>query len=220
MKVLQRQSRRGFALVDVGVGAIQGSLRDRLAALSRGEIIGLLLVVGVTLIGGALWYVRSLPQPVEIRAAVRPSASPVSSSTAVIVVDVAGWVHRPGVYEFVEGDRVIDALEAAGGPRKGAQTTALNLASPLVDAQQIVVPAPSRGPTASSQGGVDASGKVNVNSADATQLESLSGIGEVLAQAIIDHREDNGPFKSVDELMDVSGIGEATLEEIRDRVTV
>jgi len=212
---------RDFALVDVGVDAIQGSLRDRFAALSRGEIIGLLLVVGVTLVGGALWYVRSLPQPVEIRAAVRPSAGPVSSTTASIVVDVAGWVRRPGVYEFAEGDRVIDALEAAGGPRKGAQTTSLNLASPLVDAQQILVPAPARGPAASSEGGgIDASGKINVNSADATQLESLSGIGEVLAQAIIDFREKNGPFKSVDELMDVSGIGEATLGEIRDQVTV
>ena len=93
------------------MGVIQGSLRDRLAALSREEIIGLLLVAGVTLVGGALWYVRSLPQPVEIRAAVRPSASPVSSSASVLVVDVAGWVHRPGVYEFVEGDTILAGVD-------------------------------------------------------------------------------------------------------------
>lgn len=212
--------RGAVAPLDVGVDVIQGSLRDRFAALSRGEIIGLLVVVGVTLVGGALWYVRSLPQPVEIRAAVRPSAGPDSPSPASIVVDVAGWVKRPGVYEFVQGDRIIDAIEAAGGPRKGGEMSSLNLASPLSDAQQVLVPQPIRGPAASSESGVDASGKINVNTADATQLETLSGIGEVLAQAIIDHRDDNGPFTSVDQLMDVSGIGEATLGEIRDQVTV
>lgn len=199
---------------------MKGSLRDRFAALSRGEIIGLLLVLGVTLLGGGLWYMRSLPQPVEIRAAVRPSAGPVSPSPVALIVDVAGWVRRPGVYEFVEGDRVIDALEAAGGPRKGALTTSLNLAAPLTDGQQILVPEPVRGPVGVSEEGVDASGKVNINTADATQLETLSGIGEVLAQAIIDYRDDNGPFTSVDQLMEVSGIGDATLGEIRDQVTV
>lgn len=196
------------------------SWRDRLSALSRGEIIGLLVVVAATLFGAGFWYMRSLPQPVEIRAAARPTAGPVSPSPATIFVDVTGWVKKPGVYEFPEGDRVIDAVEQAGGARKGAVLTSLNLAAVLSDGQQILVPEPVKVASADTASGVDASGKININTADATQLESLSGVGEVIAQRIIDYREANGPFTSVDQLLDVSGIGDATLAEFRDEVTV
>lgn len=199
-----------------------GELRDRLSSLSRGEIIGLLAVVALTLFGGVFWYLRSLPQPVEIRAVGRAPAARVSSSPSPsLIVDVAGFVRKPGVYDFVAGDRIIDAIEAAGGPRKGAELTALNLASPLVDGQQVLVPDPSA--AASAVGvvpGGAAGGLININTADATTLESLSGIGEVLAQRIIDYRDQNGPFTSVDDLLDVSGIGDATLEDIRSEVTV
>lgn len=197
-----------------------GSWRDRLSMLSRAEIIGLLVVLGVTLVGGASWYLRSLPQPVEIRAVDRPSARPASPSPASLIVDVAGWVRRPGVYDLAEGDRVIDALEAAGGARPDAILTSLNLAAPLTDGQQVLVPEPVRGPVPSeAAAGEDASGKININTADATQLETLSGIGEVLAERIIEHRESNGPFASVDDLLEVSGIGDATLAEFRDEIT-
>lgn len=200
-----------------------GELRDRLSSLSRGEILGLLAVVALTLLGGVLWYLRSLPQPVEVRAADRaPAARTSPSPQALVLVDVAGFVRKPGVYEFVEGDRVIDAIDAAGGPRKGAELTGLNLAAPLTDGQQVLVPDPVPASTATAGTTVAADGStlVNINSADAATLETLSGIGEVLAQAIVDHREDNGPFASVDDLLDVSGIGDATLEEIRSEVTV
>ena len=200
-----------------------GELRDRLSSLSRGEILGLLAVVALTLLGGVLWYFRSLPQPVEVRAADRaPAARTSSSPQALVLVDVAGFVRKPGVYEFVEGDRVIDAIDAAGGPRKGAELTGLNLAAPLTDGQQVLVPDPMPASTAAAGTTVAADGStlVNINSADAATLETLSGIGEVLAQAIVDHREDNGPFASVDDLLDVSGIGDATLEDIRSEVTV
>lgn len=197
-----------------------GSWRDRLSMLSRAEIIGLLVVLGITLVGGASWYLRSLPQPVEIRAVDRPSARPASPSPASLIVDVAGWVRRPGVYDLAEGDRVIDALEAAGGARPDAILTSLNLAAPLTDGQQVLVPEPVRGPVAfEAAPGEDASGKININTADATQLETLSGIGEVLAERIIEHRESNGPFASVDDLLEVSGIGDATLAEFRDEIT-
>jgi competence protein ComEA len=201
-----------------------GELRDRLSSLSRGEIIGLLAVVALTLGGGVLWYLRSLPQPVEVRAADRAQAARTSPSPSVpVLVDVAGFVRKPGVYEFVEGDRVIDAIEAAGGPRKGAELTGLNLASPLTDGQQVLVPEPVPASGTSVPGtttAADGSVLVNINSADATALEGLSGIGEVLAQRIVDYREQNGPFATVDDLLDVSGIGDATLEEIRSEVTV
>ena len=203
------------------------SIRERLSALSRGELIGVVVAAAVTLAGAGLWYVRSLPAPVQVRAepegsAPAPGSSP-SASPAPILVDVAGWVRRPGVYEFVSGSRVIDAIDAAGGARPGAQLEALNLAAPLVDGTQILVPKEGAAPAAGATGSgtsAAAGGLVNVNTGTAADLETLPGIGEVIAQAIIDHRTENGPFASVDELLDVTGIGDATLEDIRDLVTV
>ena len=207
----------------------ESSVRDRLASLTRSELVGLVAVVVVALAGIAMWYVRSLPRPVEVGAArapvavvASPSASP---SPAVIVVNVAGWVRHPGVYEFRDGDRVIDALGAAGGARKGALLDALNLAALLTDAQQILVPkagaaaVPGVVPGATSVAG-SAGSKINVNTATEAQLEELPGIGPVLAQRIIDYRTEHGPFPSVDALDDVSGIGPATLSDLEDLVTV
>lgn len=204
------------------------SIGDRLSTLSRGELVGLIAVVAVTLAGAGLWYVRSLPKPVEVSAprerppAPAPGATP--SPSVVILVDVAGWVRRPGVYEFADGARVIDAIEAAGGARPGALLESLNLAAPLVDGTQILVPKEGASPAVPSAGAGEgpslAGGLVNVNTATAPELETLPGIGEVIAQAIVDHRTENGPFTSVDQLLDVSGIGDATLEDIRELVTV
>ncbi len=211
------------------------AIRERLESLSRGELVGLVVVVAVTMAGAGLWYVRSLPKPVTIAAAdaaasaTAPAASgfttPVASPTgAPIIVDVTGWVHEPGVYEFVEGDRVIDAVDRAGGARNGADLSVLNLAAPLADGAQVVVV--KEGAVAGSGGDVPgvaagpSGGLININTASATEFETLSGIGEVLAAAIVDYRTENGPFASVDDLEDVSGIGPATLEEIRDLVTV
>ena len=205
----------------------EGSIRERLAALSRGELIGLVALLAVTLGGAGLWYVRSLPRPVEVATA--PSggtgSAPASASPSpevVVLVDVAGWVRRPGVYEFTEGARVIDAIDAAGGARSGAVLEALNLAAPLTDGTQILVPREGQEGVAPAPvtGGAVAGGLINVNSAIATELEELPGIGEVIAQRIIDYRTENGPFATVDELLDVSGIGDAILESIRELVTV
>lgn len=201
-----------------------GSLRDRLSQLSRGELIGVVMLIGLTLAGAGLWYVRSLPRPVEVRAEEPVASASVAptATEAVVFVDVAGWVRRPGVYEFVEGARVIDAIEAAGGARPRAQLQSLNLAAPLVDGTQVLVP--KEGETPSAPAGVPGSSAagslINVNTASASELESLPGIGEVLAQRIVDHRTQNGPFTSVDQLMDVSGIGDAILGSIRELVTV
>jgi competence protein ComEA len=212
------------------------SIRERLDARSRGELAGLALVVVATLAGAGLWYARSLPKPIQVGETPAPSVAAPSASggavavsgsvepsaSATLVVDVAGWVRRPGVYEFPPGARVIDAVDRAGGARGGADLALLNLAAPLTDGQQILVPKRGQA-TGSGTGTVGTgvpAGPINVNTADATTLESLSGIGEVLAAAIVQYREEHGPFTSVDQLEDVPGIGPATLEDIRDQVTV
>ena len=206
------------------------SLRERLDTLSRGELVGLAVLLVGLLGGAALWYARSLPQPIQV--AVTPSASPVpdasasagvTPSGAPLIVDVAGWVHRPGVYEFDPGARVIDAVEQAGGAREGADLALLNLAAPLTDGQQILVPKEGQAPAAAPGGAVPGGSTgtlVNVNTADATALETLNGVGEVLAAAIITYRDERGPFTSVEQLEEVPGIGPSTLEEIRDQVTI
>jgi competence protein ComEA len=176
---------------------------------------------------------RSLPRPVDIAApadAVSPVVSPVagftgspSPSPASIIVDVAGWVRRPGVYEFVAGDRVIDAVNRAGGARSGADLTSLNLAAPLADGTQIVVPRPGAtnpGSAASDTGTAGGTTLININTASEADLEALPGVGPVTAAAIIDYRTQNGPFSAVDDLIDVSGIGPSTLEQIRPFATV
>ncbi|MDP9341040.1 MAG: helix-hairpin-helix domain-containing protein [Actinomycetota bacterium] len=202
---------------------MEGPIRDRLAALSRRELVGLVAMVAVVLAGAGLWYARSLPRPVAIRSDVRPGppAAVASPSPSVLLVHVAGRVRRPGVYEFQAGDRVVDAVQAAGGPRKGADLDALNLAAPLTDGEQVLVPA--QGPPAAPGGGSAppaTPGLLNVNTASESDLEELSGIGPVLGQRIVDYRTEHGPFASVDGLLDVSGIGPATLDEFRDQVTV
>lgn len=193
--------------------------------LSRGEIAGLAVVLVAVLGGAGLWYARSLPKPVTIAESGSGVAEQVSSSPSpsiTVIVDVAGAVREPGVYEFTEGDRVIDAIERAGGSLPKADLSLLNLAAPLADGTQILVP--KAGPPGAVVPGGTAPGStdglLNINSASATELETLSGIGEVLAATIVEYREQNGPFTSVEDLMDVSGIGPATLDEIRGQVTV
>ena len=206
----------------------EGSIRERLAALSRGELVGLVALLAVTIGGAGLWYVRSLPRPVEVAEVPGPGDAPLPAASAgpspevVILVDVAGWVRRPGVYEFEEGARVIDAIDAAGGARSGALLESLNLAAPLADGIQILVPRQGEtvAPPASGGAAAGVAGLINVNTATPTELEELPGVGEVIAQAIVDYRTENGPFASVDQLLDVSGIGDATLENIRELVTL
>ena len=207
--------------------ALRERLADWIAGAGRRQLIALALVGVATLGGGALWYVRSLPRPVTV--ASEPAAAPVaeasaSASPVTIVVHVAGWVRRPGVYEFPAGARIVDAIERAGGPRPGADLSALNLAALLVDAQQVLVPRRGEGGPpggAAGPGGSSAAGGlVNINTATLEQLETLPGIGPVLAQSIIDYREEHGPFARIEDLRNVSGIGEKRFEDLKDKVTV
>ena len=140
-----------------------------------------------------------------------------------IFVHLLGAVARPGLYELREGARGVDAVAAAGGFAADADQAQLNLARPLTDGEQIVVPvigAPppvtgSAGPVAGAKGG-----KVDLNTADAAALDTLPGVGPSTAQRILDWRAENGRFTAVEDLLSVSGIGEKTFADLKDLVTV
>lgn len=160
------------------------------------------------------------------------TASPATSSpaTALVAVHVVGQVNNPGVVEVAAGSRVVDAITAAGGLTEEADAGAVNLARPVVDGEQVYVPAPGEevpvaaGPAAPAPGSVPGTvpsvALLDLNSADAAALDTLPGIGPALAGRIIAWREANGGFASVEDLLEVSGIGPAVLAKIRDLVAV
>jgi len=146
---------------------------------------------------------------------------------AAIYVHVLGEVASPGLYLLAPRARLVDALAAAGGTLDTADLQAVNLARPLSDGEQIVVPeiGASPAPGKSGAGGAgtdaaDADGQVNLNTADRAALETLPRIGPALAERIIDWREENGRFRSVDDLLAVPGIGEKLLAGVREKVRV
>jgi competence protein ComEA len=136
-----------------------------------------------------------------------------------LVVHVVGAVRRPGLFRLGEGARVADALTRAGGPTRRADLAAVNLAAPLADGQQVVVPR-RQPPGAAAPGPSPATGaKVSLAIATVEQLDELPGIGPVTAQKIVAWRTSHGPFQSVDDLDDVPGIGPARIEQLRELVT-
>ncbi|MEV7807783.1 helix-hairpin-helix domain-containing protein [Microbispora sp. NPDC088329] len=149
-----------------------------------------------------------------------------SGASAQVVVYVTGKVRDPGVFVLAPGSRVADAIEAAGGLRKGAKPGGVNLARRVVDGEQIVAgsPAPPGAGPAPGPAGVGpegpGAGVVNLNTATAEQLDALPGIGGVIAQRIVDYRTSHGGFQSVDQLKNVPGIGERKFAEMRDKVSV
>ncbi|MDO9535637.1 MAG: helix-hairpin-helix domain-containing protein [Bacillota bacterium] len=147
----------------------------------------------------------------------------VPAEEKMIIIHVTGAVDKPGVYILDEGSRVFQAIEKAGGHTDDADLERINLAEPLYDGQPVYVPRKSdtvspqaEGSSFSAVQGV----RVNINRANKSQLESLPGIGAVKAQSILDYREKNGPFHSVDEIVKVTGIGDKTLEGLRDLITI
>jgi competence protein ComEA len=142
-----------------------------------------------------------------------------------VTVDVAGKVRRPGLATLPAGSRVADALKEAGGPRGRVDLTSLNLARVLVDGEQILVgraAAPAGGLAAdASTAAPDATGAlVNLNTATSAQLDTLPGVGPVTAQKILDWRTSHGAFSSIDELLEIDGIGEKTLADLAPHVTL
>jgi len=176
--------------------------------------------------------------PALVLAASSPSAeaSAAPGAPVELVVYVCGAVRRPGVVRLPDGARVADALELAGGPTADAELSAVNLAAKVGDGQQIVVPekvtggVTGAGESAAAAGGVAGASAisgaagggalVNINTASLSELEELSGIGPSTAQKIIDYRTANGGFTSIEQLMEVPGIGDAKFAAVKDSVTI
>lgn len=163
---------------------------------------------------------RSTPPP-SLEAA--PAAIPPMTTGAAeaLSVHVSGRVVAPGVVRVPPGSIVADAIAAAGGLRTGAAVDLLNLAAPVSQGDHVVVPGPgdAAGERAPVPGGSADTGVVSLNSATAADLETLPGVGPVLAERIVAWREQNGPFDVVEDLLEVSGIGESKLAAMRDFVT-
>ncbi|WTO71080.1 ComEA family DNA-binding protein [Streptomyces sp. NBC_00209] len=149
-----------------------------------------------------------------------PSPGPAAGPGGQIVVDVSGKVRDPGLRRLPSGSRVDDALTAAGGARPGTDLAGLNRARVLMDGEQIVVGAPQAPAPGPGVGGpaAEGGGPVSLNSATAEQLETLPGVGPVLAQHIVDYRTRHGGFRSVDELREVNGIGDRRFADLQPRV--
>jgi competence protein ComEA len=172
----------------------------------------LAVLAGMRLLGGG----DTAPRPVAIdrQGPVEPDSAPGSRAhqTSELYVHVAGAVLRPGLMRVPEGARVAMALERAGGPTRRADLTLVNLAAQLQDGQQIVVP--ERGAAATGAGG--ATPQVHLSTATVDQLDAIDGIGPTLAERIVEFRDQNGGFRSLDDLSQVDGIGEKRLATLRE----
>ena len=181
-------------------------------------LIAVLVVAGHRLAGAGA---ASAP---EVVAPLEPVATTAASQPR-LVVHVVGAVRRPGLYRLRDGSRVADAVSRAGGARRNGNLAGLNLAAPLVDGTQVLVPAQAPAVVSGSTTG-DGTGspavpaqKVSLSTATAEQLDELPGVGPVTAQKILDYRAEHGSFRSVDDLDAVPGIGPTRIEQLRDLVT-
>lgn len=176
-----------------------------------------LVIVGVVaaLLAG---FLLLRDRPAEVPLAVPAVAGQLESATgAQIVVDVAGKVRSPGLKHLPAGARVDDALRAAGGVLPGVSTTSLNLARKLMDGEQVIVGLESGGPGGA---GAKAGGLLDLNLATVQDFDELPGIGPVLAERIVSWRTEHGRFASIDQLREVSGIGEAKYQSMKSKVRV
>ena len=189
--------------------------------ISRGRAItGALLLIGALFLAGR--YFADAGSAQHARSAAAPSGELRAPPRPCLIVHVVGAVRRPGLYRLADGSRIADALRRAGGATRRADLALVNLAAPVADGTQIVVPrrAPraSPGEPAADRGEEAAAGPVHLNTASVEELDALPGVGPVTAQKIVDYREQHGAFSSVDDLDAIPGIGPARLEQLRELV--
>lgn len=175
--------------------------------------------VAVLLVAAVVAWL-SWPRPEAVAEPTEVLTSGPAPAAALLVVSVAGKVRRPGLVEVPPGSRVADAIAAAGGVADPADLGLLNLARKVVDGELIVVGTTGTGTGTGTSTGSQAAGPINLNAATITDLDTLPGVGPVLAQRIVDYRDANGGFASVDELRQVDGIGTARFDDLKDQVTV
>jgi competence protein ComEA len=218
-----------FSMPDIILASTWRDKLEGLAGRRRQSALLLVVVLGAVVGGVALW---SRGAPATVAPPALPQARPSSPDSVGhrragpnVLVHVAGAVRRPGLYEMASGGRVADAVRAAGGPTRRGDLDALNLAEPLVDGTKIEVPrrgevaAPMPGITPA-PGGTAPAALIPLNTADQAALESIPEVGPVTALAILEYRAEIGAFDSIDQLLEVTGIGPATLEAIRPYVTL
>jgi competence protein ComEA len=184
-------------------------------------VAGTLWWSGVFSSGGADGSLQAAA-PSSARASMESSGGAEPAMAATVTVHVVGEVRRPGVYELAGGSRAIDAIEAAGGLLGAADQSAVNLARVVADGEQIAVPRQGQGaPTSGSAGASSGarSGKIDLNTATEAQLDTLPGVGPATASKIVSDRNENGPFRTVDDLLRVPGIGPAKFDALKDLVT-
>jgi competence protein ComEA len=191
--------------------------------LNRRQLIaGIVVALVLLILAGRLLLRPGASASVRVPPPIVPSTTTAARGAGgAIVVDVVGAVRRPGLYRLPERSRVADALARAGGATRRAQLDLVNLAAPISDGEQIVVPRRgSAAPAGPGAGGPSAalSGPVHLNTATLEQLDALPGVGPVTAQKILDYRQEHGAFGSVDELDAIPGIGPARLEQLRELV--
>ncbi len=176
-------------------------------------LVGLAVAVLLSLTGSRGNTAVETARPITT-ASVAPTVS------AVIYVHILGAVERPGLFTLHDGDRVVDAIAAAGGFSPTADQSQLNLAQVLSDGEQLIVPVVGEAPPPVTGSAAQPAGKVNLNTADETALEGLPRVGPAMAKRILDWRTKNGRFRSVNDLMNVTGIGQKTFDSLKDLVTV
>jgi competence protein ComEA len=185
---------------------------------------GVLLLASVlaTVLGLVfLQLLRREPEPILLTTATAPPSSDATPTPRPLRVYISGAVLRPDVYTLEPDSIAKDALMAAGGPAQDADLDRINLASVLSDGQHVYVPrvgeeSPPAQPASRLLG---LAGKIDVNTADATLLETLPGVGPVLAQSIVAYRQEHGRFERIEDIMEVSGIGQRTFETLQDLIT-
>ncbi len=191
--------------------------RQRIAQVVFLSIFG---IIGLVVIYVILKRPEPAAPPLVITLQPRPTAEPPTPTPATISVYVSGAVKQPDVYTLPLNAIVKDAIAAAGGATDEADLDRINLAAKLADQMQVYVPHQGESAQPPSDGSAPAADKININTASAEELDKLPGIGPSLAKAIIDYRTKNGPFKQIEDINAVKGIGDALFDKIKDQITV